>query len=457
MIDPIDGSLNARRTLPSFALSVAVATGPSMADVAIAFVHDFGADDEFTADPQRRRLARRQGSAGATVPATGSRSSGLEASKPELIAPIVSGLVGKAYRCRSVGALAISICYVAAARFDGMIAARPARSVDVAAAQLIAREAGASVQFGDGGLSAAKLDLEARFEIAAALDDEMLGTLRDVQRSGAPSSSRDRLAPRGAHRLGTAWPCRAAAVRIPAYTADAIERRRGRRAGGGGRLRRPRRSGRPPAGRADRTRRVVAQRDSRRCAPPPLRSSGASRPQFDAPGPLGSGAAASGGRRASRSRSALPPGTRADVCSASSTSRCSDPSGRRGCCSSARTSSARRVGARSGRRRRSCAGSPLHEATHVVQFEQRSVARGPRPQPRGGTDRGSRRRSRRRLARTPRPRAAALSARGRSRPASRRARAAARRRRPARPARPPTGDDVGDRGTRRARHGRRRR
>ncbi len=109
---------------------------------------------------------------------------GLEASKPELIAPIVSGLVGKAYRCRSVGALAISLCYVAAARFDGMIAARPARSVDVAAAQLIVREAGASVQFGDG-LAAAELDLAARFDIAAALDDEMLGTLLEVQRQAA--------------------------------------------------------------------------------------------------------------------------------------------------------------------------------------------------------------------------------------------------------------------------------
>ncbi len=188
VIDPIDGSLNARRTLPSFALSVAVATGPSMADVAVAFVHDFGADDEFTAVH----------SAGAWLdgkdllargPGYGLEVVGLEASKPELIAPIVTGLIGTAYRLRSVGALAISLCYVAAARFDGMIAARPARSVDVAAAQLIAREAGASVQFGDGGLRAAMLDLEARFEIAAALDDEMLATLRDVQRAAAEQSS----------------------------------------------------------------------------------------------------------------------------------------------------------------------------------------------------------------------------------------------------------------------------
>src|ERR1700712_6088035 len=49
VIDPIDGSLNARRMIPSHSLSIAVATGDSMADVRYGFVHDFGAGDEFIA------------------------------------------------------------------------------------------------------------------------------------------------------------------------------------------------------------------------------------------------------------------------------------------------------------------------------------------------------------------------------------------------------------------------
>src|SRR4029077_7385429 len=49
VIDPIDGSLNARRTIPSHSLSIAVAADDSMADVRYGFVHDFGADDEFVA------------------------------------------------------------------------------------------------------------------------------------------------------------------------------------------------------------------------------------------------------------------------------------------------------------------------------------------------------------------------------------------------------------------------
>ena len=44
VIDPIDGSLNAKRGLPHYALSIAVADGPTMADVVFGFVQDFGPD-----------------------------------------------------------------------------------------------------------------------------------------------------------------------------------------------------------------------------------------------------------------------------------------------------------------------------------------------------------------------------------------------------------------------------
>src|SRR4051795_3643181 len=49
VIDPIDGSVNAKRGLPHFALSVAVAEGASMRDVVFGFVQDFGPDEEWVA------------------------------------------------------------------------------------------------------------------------------------------------------------------------------------------------------------------------------------------------------------------------------------------------------------------------------------------------------------------------------------------------------------------------
>src|SRR4051794_18269350 len=49
VIDPIDGSMNAKRGLTHHAFSLAVADGPTMADVRFGFVHDLGPDEEWTA------------------------------------------------------------------------------------------------------------------------------------------------------------------------------------------------------------------------------------------------------------------------------------------------------------------------------------------------------------------------------------------------------------------------
>ena len=49
VIDPVDGSLNAKRGLPLYALSVAVADGPAMADVALGYVYDLGNGEEWIA------------------------------------------------------------------------------------------------------------------------------------------------------------------------------------------------------------------------------------------------------------------------------------------------------------------------------------------------------------------------------------------------------------------------
>src|SRR3954447_14276422 len=49
VIDPLDGSLNAKRGLPAHAISIAVADGPTMGDVAFGYVYDFGAQEEWVA------------------------------------------------------------------------------------------------------------------------------------------------------------------------------------------------------------------------------------------------------------------------------------------------------------------------------------------------------------------------------------------------------------------------
>jgi myo-inositol-1(or 4)-monophosphatase len=180
VIDPIDGSLNARRTIPAHCLSVAVASGDSMADVEFAYVYDFGASEEFRA--ARGAGARLDdGLLRAEGPGHGIEVVGLESAEPGAILPVIERLRGKAFRVRSVGAIAITLSYVAAGRFDGMLTAWRCRSVDSAGGQLIAREAGAPVEFENLDLSEASLGLDARYRVAAALDAETLEVMREAQ------------------------------------------------------------------------------------------------------------------------------------------------------------------------------------------------------------------------------------------------------------------------------------
>ena len=182
VIDPIDGSLNARRMIPAHSLSIAVASGESIAEVEFGFVHDFGADEEFSAvRGEGARLGGEQ-----LVPERpwdGLEVVAIESASPERIAPVAAALQERAFRLRAPGSIAISLAYVAAGRFDAMLSARECRSVDAAAGQLIVREVGGLAVFGDLALEEADLSLDARYPVAAAHDSKGLETVLDAQRA----------------------------------------------------------------------------------------------------------------------------------------------------------------------------------------------------------------------------------------------------------------------------------
>ena len=180
VIDPIDGSLNTRRTIPAHCLSVALASGSAMADVEWGYVHEFGAGEEFVA--RRGAGAQLNGrELRAVGPGYGLEVVGLESADPKRIAPVVDELVGKAYRVRVIGSIAITLCYVAAGRLDAMLSARSCRSVDAAAAQLVVSEAGGAVEFAGYALDEAPLALDARYPVLAGTNAEMLDAARAAQ------------------------------------------------------------------------------------------------------------------------------------------------------------------------------------------------------------------------------------------------------------------------------------
>jgi myo-inositol-1(or 4)-monophosphatase len=167
VIDPVDGSLNAKRHLPFHALSLAFARGRSMADVEFGYVFDLASEEEWWArsgegaflDGERLAQLERRESLEIV---------GLENAKPELIGEHATGIAKlPASRVRMLGSVALGLCFVADARLDALVSLRDVRSVDVAAGQLIVREAGGVVLFPDAGDDAG-LGLDMRSRVVAA-------------------------------------------------------------------------------------------------------------------------------------------------------------------------------------------------------------------------------------------------------------------------------------------------
>jgi myo-inositol-1(or 4)-monophosphatase len=173
VIDPIDGSLNAKRGIGFFSLSIAVASGPTMGDVELGFVHDFGTEEEWTAT--RGEGARLNGHPlDGELPKERIEILSFEATRTASVAEKAAAVVDLAYRLRIMGSLALSLCHLAAGRVDAVCSLKPARAVDIAAAQLLVRERGLAIDlFEDPPFEAAPLDVKGRSRVVAAGTPEL--------------------------------------------------------------------------------------------------------------------------------------------------------------------------------------------------------------------------------------------------------------------------------------------
>jgi myo-inositol-1(or 4)-monophosphatase len=176
VVDPIDGSLNAKRGLPAYATSIAIAEGPTMLDVVLGAVRDHGTGEHLTAargagawmdGVPLQRLA----------PASWLELVAIEGAKPQRVERFARALPN-ADRLRALGSLALSLTSVATGRVDGMVGLRPGRAVDTAAAQLIAREAGATLGMPRvEDLASVPLDVTSLHSVVAAAGEGAYDTL----------------------------------------------------------------------------------------------------------------------------------------------------------------------------------------------------------------------------------------------------------------------------------------
>ncbi len=202
VVDPLDGSLNAKRGLEPFAASIAVADGGTLGDVRVAYIEDYTRPRVFSAVKGAGVLSARPARSVPRPPSTGCNYESdlveimlFEAGRPDrhhfrFHDLSTMGAVGcsRDMRVRQIGSLALSLCYVAIGKADMLVAAVRSRSVDVAAGLLILAEAGggAAALTGDD-IWGQPLDLEKRSPFVAwraGLDeDEIFARSRQLRDS----------------------------------------------------------------------------------------------------------------------------------------------------------------------------------------------------------------------------------------------------------------------------------
>jgi myo-inositol-1(or 4)-monophosphatase len=173
VVDPIDGSLNAKRGIPFFSVSIAVADGDTMDDVFFGYVHDFGSGEEWVAEKGKGALLN-GADLGPILPKKEIEILSFEATLTSSVAEKAASVVGLAYRLRIMGSLALSLCHLAAGRVDAVCSLKGARSVDIAAAQLLVRERGLAIDLPEAPpFGSAPLDIEGRSRCVAAATPEV--------------------------------------------------------------------------------------------------------------------------------------------------------------------------------------------------------------------------------------------------------------------------------------------
>jgi myo-inositol-1(or 4)-monophosphatase len=169
--------VNAKRGIPFFSFSLAVAQGSALGDVEFGYVYDFGSGEEWTATRGRGAFLDGEPLRG-LPPKDPIEILAFEGTTASIIAERALAGASVAQRFRVMGSLALSLCHLAAGRVDAVCSLKAARSVDIAAAQLLVRERGFAVElFEDPPFSEGPLDLVPRSRIAAAGTPELVTEL----------------------------------------------------------------------------------------------------------------------------------------------------------------------------------------------------------------------------------------------------------------------------------------
>lgn len=182
-IDPVDGSLNAKRGVPAAAVMLSLLDGPTLGDVRIGVIHELFGGRSWHA--LRGGGLFRDGERIEPLPAGPNpleilvmemRPAYLEAALP---------LIHRFTRLRLLGSIAISLLQVASGAADVFCSAMAGRAFDTTAALLMIRETGGVVTDLEGGdVLGLPAGLEQRATLLCAADEDRHRRALRVLREG---------------------------------------------------------------------------------------------------------------------------------------------------------------------------------------------------------------------------------------------------------------------------------
>lgn len=187
LVDPIDGTSNAIKEIPAFAISIAVASVPdgrvaTLNDVELAFISNLANGNFFEAEKGKgcwlnnKRVKPSKEVKISNMTLGGFTKSGTSQA---------SQLVDNARRMRVLGSVVLELSYVASGRYDAFLDLRGSRIIDISAAKLILEEAGGIITDKYGEALNTTLSIYEKSIVVAAnnevLHKQMIDILNDNQ------------------------------------------------------------------------------------------------------------------------------------------------------------------------------------------------------------------------------------------------------------------------------------
>ncbi|MHA1719076.1 MAG: inositol monophosphatase family protein [Promethearchaeota archaeon] len=149
IIDPIDGSTNAKRGIPFSCISVAYANGPALDNIQVGAVFNIKTEDLYLAEKGSGAFRNEKAIKCSQTKSLANSIAGTDLHIRDFCEPVINKtnkLLKYPRKVRIMGSSALEICLVADGSFDFYIDFRGiSRVIDFAAAYLIVKEAGGLV------------------------------------------------------------------------------------------------------------------------------------------------------------------------------------------------------------------------------------------------------------------------------------------------------------------------